>query len=117
MTHALQFTEESWERIDSDWTAWWAGELDRPIVVIENPVYFRSPEELSRAFLLEIPVEEVLDYYQSCLEAKQIFGDAWPKWWPFFGAGVVAAFLGSELHCSPCMNPVYGVLPLTLQTL
>jgi 5-methyltetrahydrofolate--homocysteine methyltransferase len=101
MTHALRFTVQDWERIGDDWTAWWAGELDRPLVVIENPVFTRLPEELSIDFLLKKPVEEVLDYNQSNLEAKQIFGDAWPKWLPFFGAGVVAAFLGSGLHCSP----------------
>lgn len=25
MTHAFQFTEQDWERIGDDWTAWWAG--------------------------------------------------------------------------------------------
>jgi 5-methyltetrahydrofolate--homocysteine methyltransferase len=100
MTNALHFTDQDWQRIEQDWTAWWAGELTRPMVVIENPVHTRLPEELSRDFLLEKPFEEVLAYYQSRLEAKQLFGDAWPKWWPFFGAGVVAAFLGAELYCS-----------------
>ena len=58
MTYALNFTEQDWERIEFDWTAWWEGELDRPIVVVENPVHARLPEELSREFLLERPVEE-----------------------------------------------------------
>ena len=40
MTHALQFTEQDWERIDRDWTAWWVGDLDRPLVMIENPIFF-----------------------------------------------------------------------------
>jgi hypothetical protein len=116
MTHALRFTEQDWERIGDDWTAWWAGELDRPLVVIENPVFTRLPEELSINFLLMKPVEEVLDYNQSNLEAMPIFGDAWSKWWPFFGAGVDAAFLGSGLHCSQCVNSVDVVLPCTSQT-
>jgi hypothetical protein len=90
--------------------------VGRPILVIENPVFTRLPEELSIDFLLKKPVEEVLDYNQSNLEAKQIFGDAWPKWWPFFGAGVVAAFLGSGLHCSPCVILMDAVLPFTSQT-
>ena len=107
MTYALDFTEQDWERIEFDWTAWWAGELDRPIVVVENPVHARLPEELSREFLLEKPVEELLTYYQTHLESKQIFGDAWPKWWPFFGAGVVAAFLGADLRCSPQTETIW----------
>ena len=117
MTHALQFTVQDWERIGDDWTSWWAGELDRPLVVIENPVFTRLPEELSIDFLLKKPVEEVLDYNQSNLEAKQIFGDAWPKWWPFFSAEVDAAFLGSGLNCSQCVNSVDVVLPFTSQIL
>ena len=43
----------------------------------------------------------MLKYTQSRVEAKQVFSDVWPKWLPFFGAGVVAAFLGADLHCSP----------------
>ena len=101
MTYLFQFTDLDWDRLEKNWTTWWAGELSRPLVVVENPVFARSPEELSRDFLLEKPFEEVLDHYQSALEAKQIFGDGWPKWWPFFGAGVVAAFLGADLHGSP----------------
>jgi hypothetical protein len=27
----IRFTEEDWERIERDWNAWWAGELDRPL--------------------------------------------------------------------------------------
>jgi len=107
MTYAFHFTEQDWERIELDWTAWWAGELDRPIVVIENPVHARLPQELSREFLLEKPVEELLEHYQTRLEARQIFGDAWPKWWPFFGAGVVAAFLGANLQCSPQTETIW----------
>ncbi len=50
MTHALQFTEQDWERIDRDWTAWWVGDLDPPLVMIENPIFSRLPEELSELF-------------------------------------------------------------------
>ena len=115
MTFALHFTERDWERIEVDWTAWWAGELDRPIVVLDNPIYSRLPQELSEEFLLEKPIEDVLKYYQSRLETRQIFGDAWPKWWPFFGAGV-AAFLGAELHCSPEVETIWFEPPSSSMT-
>lgn len=107
MTGALQFTEHDWGRIARDWTAWWAHELERPLVMIENPVWSRSPDELSEDFLLEKPVDEVLDYYQSRLEIRQVFGDAWPRWFPFFGAGVVAGFLGVELVFSPGAETIW----------
>ena len=35
MKSYLQFDEQDWARIECDWTAWWRGELDRPMVVIE----------------------------------------------------------------------------------
>lgn len=107
MTYALHFSEQDWQRLESDWTAWWAGELERPMVVIENPIHARLPDELSREFLLDTPVEQVLEHYNRRLQTKQIFGDAWPKWWPFFGAGVVAAFLGADLHCSPQSETIW----------
>ena len=104
MTHALQFLEQGWERIGDGWITWRAGELDRLLMVIENPVFTRMPEEFSREFLLEKPVEYMLIYTQSRVEAKQVFSDVWPEWCPFFGAEVDATFLGSGLHCSKCVN-------------
>jgi 5-methyltetrahydrofolate--homocysteine methyltransferase len=101
MIPALKFTEKNWDELAQNWSAWWAGELARPLVMIENPVRGRSPEELTQDFLLHKPIDQVLDYYESRLEKTTLFGDAWPKWWPFYGAGVVAAFLGAELICTP----------------
>jgi hypothetical protein len=31
-----QFAEEDWARIEASWSAWWAGELERPLVMIEG---------------------------------------------------------------------------------
>jgi len=71
----LSFTEEDWERVQRAWTTWWAGELDRPLVVIESQ-NAHPPWEWSRDFLLETPVDAVLDYYQARLKATCFFGDA-----------------------------------------
>ncbi len=30
----VRFTPDDWQRIRRDWSAWWAGELDRPMVVL-----------------------------------------------------------------------------------
>ena len=103
----MNFTKEDWSRHEQNWRAWWAGELDRPLVIMEDPIRFRPPEELARAFLLEKPVDEVLDHYQSRLESTRYQGDAWPKWFPFFGAGIMAGFLGAEVHCAPEMETVW----------
>jgi 5-methyltetrahydrofolate--homocysteine methyltransferase len=50
---------------------------------------------------LETPVDQVLNDTQTSLEATWWLGDAYPKWWVNYGAGVMAAFLGSKLSWKP----------------
>lgn len=45
----------------------------------------------------KILVDEVLDCYQVILEKTTFYGDSWPRWWPNFGAGIVAGFLGARV--------------------
>jgi 5-methyltetrahydrofolate--homocysteine methyltransferase len=94
----LHFTEKDWERVERDWKAWWAGELDRPMVIIPTmDIFFSaSRDEYTKDFLLEKPVDEVLDYHQTHLESAHYYGDAWPKWIPYLGPGIVSAFLGGK---------------------
>jgi 5-methyltetrahydrofolate--homocysteine methyltransferase len=101
MSIDLHFTEQDWERIERDWSLWWAKELERPMVIIDSPIVFSIPMELTKEFLLEKPVDEVLDHFQMLLEARHFYGDAWPKWWPNFGPGIAAGFLGADVHCAP----------------
>jgi hypothetical protein len=98
----IHFTESDWQRIWRDWNAWWAGELDRPLVTLEitDPVPGADTSQLSK-FGLEQPADEVLDNWQRILEATHWLGDAYPKWWVNYGPGVMAAFLGSPVSWSP----------------
>ncbi|MBI4830073.1 MAG: hypothetical protein HY801_00655 [Candidatus Lindowbacteria bacterium] len=107
MSINLHFTEEDWERIRRDWSLWWAGELERPMVVIENPMAIPIGLEFAQEFLLEKPVDEVLDQEQAMLEVREFYGDAWPKWWPNFGPGIMAGFLGAKVHGDPEMETVW----------
>jgi 5-methyltetrahydrofolate--homocysteine methyltransferase len=43
-------------------------------------------------------IENVLDYCQSILENAAFYGDTWPRWWPNFGAGILAGFLGAPVE-------------------
>jgi hypothetical protein len=103
MSIELRFSEENWHQVEQAWTAWWAGELERPLVVIEGldlppgaPVAsIHGQGRRSSEFPLDVPADEVLDYYQAHLERKHFYGDAWPKWWPDFGPGIAAGFLGA----------------------
>jgi hypothetical protein len=97
----LHFTERDWERTESDWTAWWVGELDRPLVMIEGLDPLDVFEDLASNFPLDMPADAVINYYQARLEATRFYGDAWPRWWPNFGPGIVAGFLGAQVHSVP----------------
>jgi len=106
MSPRVTFTRQDWERVRSDWAAWWASELDRPMVIMEGwerVAEQRLPEapRFTCSFPSHMPVDEVLDQYQPHLEAKRFYGDAWPAWHPNFGPGIVAGFLGAEVHCRP----------------
>ncbi len=105
----VQFREEDWSRVERAWAAWWAGELERPLVMIENaqpPADIGIPNAINldppaSTFLLDTPADELLDHYQIRLEAKRFYGDAWPKWWPNFGPGIGAGFLGARVNATP----------------
>ena len=102
MSIHIRFTEKDWERICRDWEAWWAGELDRPLLTLEvtKPDPRHDWSHLSK-WGLETPVEEVLENWQRILEATHWLGDAYPKWWVNFGPGTMAAFLGSAVSYTP----------------
>jgi 5-methyltetrahydrofolate--homocysteine methyltransferase len=109
MSIELHFTEMDWQRIERDWSAWWSGELERPLVMIEGHEPLPgdtspnvTPEKtFTSEFPLETPIDEVLDHYQMHLERRRFYGDAWPRWWPNFGPGIVAGFLGARVHPVP----------------
>ena len=104
MSINLHFTQDDWQRVRRDWTAWWAGELERPLVMIEC-LDSQTAENLAPNFTsnlpLDMPADEVIDRYQSRLEATRFYGDAFPKWWPNFGPGIMAGFLGADVHAAP----------------
>lgn len=90
--------EADWPRLRNDYTAWWAGELDRPLVSVvhQNPLPGgRAPAPRFAAHLPQtMPVSEVIDLYAEQLQHQHGYGDAFPCWAPDFGPGVVAAFMG-----------------------
>jgi len=102
----VRFTAQDWERIERDWTAWWAGELDRPMVVIENiefppDTFLPQAHVFTANFPLDMPADEVIERCQAYLECTRFYGDAWPRWWPNFGPGIMAGFLGAQVHPVP----------------
>ncbi len=103
MSLHLYFPEDGWEAISRNWTAWWTGELERALVVLEciEPVDENTPHYAS-TFLgnygLARPAEELLDLFAPRLEATHYLGDAFPRFWPNFGPGIVATCAGAALQ-------------------
>ena len=104
MTVALEFTASDWERTERNWTAWWRGEIERPMIVLEamaDPKYrLETWVEHLTQYPLDTPAERIIDGLSDQLAQRRLFGDAFPKWFPNFGPGVVAAFLGSPIDAS-----------------
>lgn len=104
------FTKERWEEHERNWRAWWDHELDRPLVVMETFQPTSRYEQLRRRypdvycpahFPLDEPAGKVIDFYEAEIESTRFLGDSWPRWWPNFGSGIIAGFLGAELILRP----------------
>ena len=114
------FSQRDWERIEHDWTAWWAHDIDRPMVMINGTELsgkikigssvaaqklgtrrYTLMDLLSRKipslYSLDDPVEEIIDGYTQMLSCIRCYGDVWPRWWVDFGPGIAAGFLGSNV--------------------
>ena len=103
MTKWNDFSETHWKKVEVDWTKWWNGELERPLISIES-VPEDSTVTLSNLypqlgkFGFEENIQEILNDIEKKLMVIDYLGDAFPRWWPNFGPGSLAAVLGSELE-------------------
>jgi hypothetical protein len=94
-----------WQRLERDWTDWWQGELDRPLVVLHTgaPGGRLDASDVDiwqplTQFPTDTPVERVLAHGQAWLDATHYHADAYPHWWPNYGPGIMAGFLGSRVE-------------------
>jgi len=101
---AISFDFDRWAAIRRRYAAWWAGELDGPLLSITVSGYDPQrpePELPARAFTsfydAEVSPESIVDRWDYDLSGQRFFGDAFPQVWPNFGPGVAAAFLGCRL--------------------
>jgi 5-methyltetrahydrofolate--homocysteine methyltransferase len=104
----IDFSPERWEQVRTTYRAWWAGELERPIIPVE--LVGREPGRpqpdaplLSQATCADLTYspEQLIDRIDYELERKVYLGDAFP-WFNMdvFGPGVAAAFMGARLDNS-----------------
>lgn len=98
----MWFEDSDWARICEDYTAFWKGELERPLIAafgakdssIGHGAFYHSYEP-------EDDPSAIVDKAQEVIENTLYFGDAFPCFWPNFGPGITTAMAGiCELHYS-----------------
>jgi len=114
----IAYSNEQWARTQMAFAQWWDGTLERPLVPIilkgrdpERPVPRRRGERLF-ANDESISPEDIVDCADYELARCEFLGDACPQWGPNFAPGVVAAFLGAEVHvneASSWLTPAHTV--------
>ncbi len=111
---SIDFDMARWEHVRRESNAWWAGELKRPLISIlvrgrdpGRPPPVLPLSSVTAPFDLSIPPEAIVDYWDYQLSCCKFFGSAIPQVWPDFGPGIVAAFLGADLHITPDSGTVW----------
>ena len=101
---SIAFDKNRWDRVKENHDLWWDGKLGRPIIncTLNNrePDYPKPnlPYHRFTSFYdIDVPVEDILDVWDYELSKKTYYGDAYPRVHPYFGPGVIAAYLGCEL--------------------
>ena len=103
----IDFSLDRWSEVNETCRRWWAGQLDRPVIawLVEGRDPGRGEPDIPRhgftAFYdLSVPPEAIVERWDYDLSCHTFLGDAFPYVLPNFGPGVMAAFLGAELHAT-----------------
>ncbi len=111
---SIAFRPERWNQIKADARAWWAGELDRPLIQVVLwgfPADRPEPPLRGQGFTAfhddAVSAEAIVDRWDYEFSTQRFLGDAFPSLWPNFGAGVLAAFLGATLKKDPVAQTVW----------
>lgn len=105
---SIEFDSGRWHRVKETAARWWDGELQRPLLYItrkdRDPGLPAPPlpyQKYVAGYGLDVPAEAVIDRWDWELSRLRFFGDAYPHFWPNFGAGIVAAYLGARVESRP----------------
>ncbi|OQA00439.1 MAG: hypothetical protein BWY69_01711 [Planctomycetes bacterium ADurb.Bin401] len=113
---AIKFDSARWNKIKTDSNKWWQRKLGRPL--IQARLFGAEPgrekplincwdananwfSDFICSFGESVTEEQIVDRWDYALCCTKFLGDAFPAVWPNFGPGILAAFMGSELHTSP----------------
>jgi len=100
----IQFTPERWERVKENNRLWRARKLGRPLVQWKllgadpgRPEPDVPPNGMATtSFDTRYTIDQIIDRHEYDLSCQKFLGDAFPSFWPDFGPGIVAEFLGGR---------------------
>lgn len=106
---AIDFSAARWRTLKDHFRAWWAGELERPLIQLtlggrqpSRPKPDLPYHHFTSFYDLSVPAAQIVDWWEYHLETQLYTPDAFPHAIPYFGPGVAAAFLkGGQLHNTP----------------
>lgn len=101
----MDFDANQWKHVREASEQWWAGELKRPLLHITRkdrdpgrPESALPWKKYTASYDFSISAENIIDRWDYEISRLHFYGDAFPHYWPNFGAGVLAAFLGALLE-------------------
>ena len=103
---AIKFTQNQWDKVKTNYEAWWNDELERPLIhevrrnVLEPAGPMPTTPLLSQQTVndLSIPAKKIIERVDYELSTNEYIDDAFPHFnLDCFGPGVVAAFCGANL--------------------
>ena len=101
----IDFNQQRWNKIKDDSRKWWAGELGRPLIQVRLKGHDSKRaepalpyHEFTSYYNLSIPAEDIVHRIDYDLSTTKYLGDGFPTFWPNFGPGVIAAFMGAKLQ-------------------
>jgi hypothetical protein len=103
---SIHFTNNDWWRVKQDWMDWWAEKLDHPLVSM-FAFADQTQDWNSRMFQVteitspDSPLEQILADQFEIMEKMRWFGCDFPKFFPNYGPGIIAGFLGATPHIVP----------------
>jgi 5-methyltetrahydrofolate--homocysteine methyltransferase len=104
---SIEFSPARWQAIQQAYSDWWTGRLSRPLLGVTlsgAPAGRPEPDLPSMAFTagfgLDTPAEDIIDRVDYDLSCQRWHGDAFPTWWPNFGPGILAGFLGARVEAA-----------------
>ena len=101
---AINFTSERWLAVKQNARDWWDGKLGRPLIQMiitgrdpgrPEPRLKHVAKEVT-SYDIRVTPDDIVDNWDYYLSGLEFLGDAFPRIWPDFGAGVLAAFLGAR---------------------